>query len=273
MKTEQQGEQNSQEELGAKQELEEPTEQNLPTITSGDKDYFDLVFFSVLGFICAIVVLAFAISCLIGLGYLGYKGYDYWLSTESKIEVGESGYYYDMQKGAFYKVHPNRCVLDGCEDLKYIAGDTIGIVCVSNNKYRYINLNTLTFLNNMHYSRATLFKDGKATALANDTLYVISPDGQVISSEPSNWVYSYVRELTYKDRSNREDDLYYHDTPTGVYMYCDANYRYGLMSSDFKRLTPAIYSEITPQSVDVFFCEYMDSGLGVLIDRNGKTIK
>lgn len=53
----------------------------------------------------------------------------------------------------------------------------------------------------------------------------------------------------------------------------DSNGCNGLMSSDFKKLTPTLFTDITAKSKDVFFCEYIDSGMGVLIDWEGYMVK
>ena len=254
-------------------EQEPPKEQKHETKASDEKNYFEIVYTSVLGFCCALLAFAVIILAIAGVGYLIDKGYKRWFSIDGMVEVGECGYYYDVRRGAFYKVHPNRCIIKGCKELEFNEGDTIGVVRVRKNQYRYINLNTLTFINTEHYFRAELFREGRAIAVANDTLYIIATDGQIISSEPSSWVYSYMEGITFSDWSDREDGSYYNEIATGVYKYRDINYRYGLMSADFRRLTPAVYSDITAESKDVFFCEYMDSGLGVLIDRNGKILK
>ncbi len=254
-------------------EQEPPKEQKPETKASGEKNYFEIVYTSVLGFCCALLAFAAIILAIAGVGYLIDKGYNRWFSTDGMVEVGECGYYYDIKRSAFYKIHPNRCMLKDCKDLEYNEGDTIGVVRIRENQYRYINLNTLTFLDTRHYFRADLFRNGRAMAVADDTLYVISPEGKIISSEAAGWVYSYVEEITFSDWSDREDGSYYNEIATGVYEYRDIHFRYGLMSADFKRLTPAIYSNITAESKDVFFCEYLDSGLGVLVDRNGKILK
>lgn len=252
---------------------EPPREQNPETKVSKEKDYFEIVYSSVLGFLCALLVFVAILFAIAGIVNLFDKGYERWLSSDGMVEVGECGYYYNTGRCAFYKIHPNRCILKGCKDLEFNEGDTIGVVRICENQYRYINLNTLTFLDTRHYFRADLFRNGRAMAIADDTLYVISPEGKIISSEAAGWVYSYVEEITFSDWSDREDGSYYNEIATGVYEYRDIHFRYGLMSADFKRLTPAIYSNITAESKDVFFCEYLDSGLGVLIDRNGKILK
>ena len=74
-------------------------------------------------------------------------------------------------------------------------------------------------------------------------------------------------------RNKRDGDIFYQDVPTGMYTYEDAWHRLGLMSGDFVRLTPPLFSDITAESKDVFFAEYLDSGLGVLINRKGTIIK
>mgnify|MGYP006988901925 CR=1 FL=1 len=243
------------------------------TNISDKKDWFDIIYNSVLGFLCALLVFVAILFAIAGIVYLFDKGYERWLSSDGMVEVGECGYYYNTRRCAFYKIHPNRCILKGCKDLEFNEGDTIGVVRICENQYRYINLNTLTLLDTRHYFRADLFRNGRAMAVADDTLYVISPEGKIISSEAAGWVYSYVEEITFSDWSDREDGSYYNEIATGVYEYRDIHFHYGLMSADFKRLTPAIYSNITAESKDVFFCEYLDSGLGVLVDRNGKILK
>ncbi len=209
-----------------------------------------------------------------GLGYWGYQGYHRWFSTKDMVAVGTNGYYYDLKNECFIKPIPNRRVLKGCSELNFTSSDTIGVVCVSTNKYRYVNLNTLTFINEMEYYKADLFKDGKAIALANDTLYIISTDGKIVSAEYADWVYSLIEEIEYtKEESDSDGFTFYRGVPSGVYMYRDSHFNYGLMSANFVRLTKPVFSSITAQSKDVFFCEYLDSGLGALIDRNGNIIK
>ena len=256
------------------EQVQNPTEEQNANSNVTEKNYFEIVYSSVLGFFCAISVFAFVIFCLMGLGYWGYKGYLRWFSTDGMVKVGECGYYYSPQRASFYKVHPNRRILSSCHDLEFNQEDTIGIVRVRKKQYRYVNLNTLSFINDKSYYLADLFRDGRAMALANDTLHILSPDGSLISSEPSYFVYSSIRELTYvKEITDKDGDTYYKDVPTGVHIYEDANGNYGLMSADYTRLTPALYSDITVESETVLFAEYLDSGLGVLMDLNGVIIK
>lgn len=255
-------------------EQEPPQEQKPETKVSDEKNYFDIVYSSVLGFLCAISVfllILFSIACL---GYLGYKGYVKWFSTDGMRKVGTNGYYYDIKHGCFVKPMPNRRILDGFQYLVQNGYDSIGIVRMENDLYRYINFNTLTYLNDQQYYRAELFHNGKAIAITEDSLYHISTDGKTVCAESSMCVYASIKELNYVEIESDEDGYYYaKEKPTGLLIYEDAHHNYGLMSADFTRLTPADYSEITAESKDVFFCEYLDTGLGVLIDRTGLMLK
>ena len=205
-------------------EQEPPKEQKPETKVSEEKNYFEIAYTSVLGFCCALLAFAAILLAIAGVGYLIKKGYNRWFCTDGMVEVGECGYYYDIRRGSFYMIHPNRCILRGCRDLEVNEGDTIGVVRVRKNQYRYINLNTLTFLNTKHYYRADLFRDGRAIAVANDTLYVIDSEGQTISSELADWVYSYMEEITFTDWADKDDGSYYDEIATGVYKYRDIHY-------------------------------------------------
>ena len=241
--------------------------------TSNGNDWFKTVYTSVLGLFAAIAVVLFFLFMIAGLGYWCYEGYCRWFSTEGMYEVGTCGYFYDMEHQCFVKPMPNRRFLEGCISLQS-NDDSIGVVCFGENDYRYINLNTLTFLNNRSYYRAELFKNGHALALANDTLYMISTDGTTVKEETSTWIYTSIEEITYTQYHEDADGYsYYKDINTGVYLYEDAFHHYGLMSNHFVKLTEPVFSDITAISVNVFFGEYMDSGLGVLIDKNGKVLK
>ena len=235
-----------------------------------DKNYFEVFYTSTLGIFAALVIIAAIIFAFMGIGYWGYKGYLRWFCTDGMIEVGECGYYYSPQRASFYKVYPNRRVLDNCSDLQFNQEDTIGIVCVRTNQFRYLNLNNLSFLNDKSYFRADLFRNGNAMAIANDTLYIIAPDGHTVSSEPCDWIYAGIHELSYM----KETDSYFQDIYTGMYTYEDIHGNYGLMSADYKRLTLALYSDITAEADSLFFAEYLTgSGIGVLLDINGNIIK
>lgn len=241
--------------------------------TSKMKDRFEIVYTSVLGFFAAIAVVLFSLFLLAGLGYWCYEGYCRWFSTDGMYEVGNRGYYYDIDHQCFVKPMPNRRVLEGCRSLEY-SDDTIGVACFGENAYRYINLNTLTYLNNRIYYRAELFRDGCAWALSKDSLYLISTDGKTIKEEASTWIYSSIEEITYSLYIEDSDGYgYYKDVNTGIYMYEDTYHHYGLMSKDFVKLTEPLFSDITAQSEEVFFAEYLDSGLGILINKNGQIIK
>lgn len=240
---------------------------------SDKKDWFDIVYNSVLGFIVAIAVALFSLFLLAGLGYWCYEGYCRWFSTEGMYEVGNNGYYYDLEHQCFVKPMPNRRILEGCRSLES-NDDSIGVACFGQNDYRYLNLNTLTYLNNRHYYRADLFRDGHALALSKDTLFLISTDGKTIKEEASSWIYSSIEEITYSQYTEDGDGLgYYKEVYTGMYMYENAYHYYGLMSKDFVKLTEPLFSDIMAQSEEVFFAVYLDSGLGVLINKKGQIIK
>ena len=250
-----------------------PTEPQKEKVEEQASNWFDIVYNSVLGFIVAIAVALFSLFLLAGLGYWCYEGYCRWLSTEGMYEVGNNGYYYDLEHQCFVKPMPNRRILEGCRSLDS-NDDSIGVTCFVQNDYRYLNLNTLTYLNNRHYYRAELFRDGRALALAKDTLYMISTDGKTIKEESSTWIYSSIEEITYSQYTEDSDGIgYYKNVHTGMYMYEDAYHHYGLMSKDFVKLTEPLFSDILAQSEEVFFAEYLDSGLGVLINKNGQIIK
>lgn len=249
------------------EQVQEPEQENT-------KDWFDIAKSAVLGFFAALAEITLGALMLFGICYWLMVGYNRWFSTDGLIEVGERGYYYDSENECFIKPMPNRRVLNGIIYLECEDGDTIGSVLVHGGNYRYVNLNTLTFINDNSYEHADLFRNGVAIALANDTLYHISPNGEIISSEPSSWIYGSVEEITYLQEGYDSDgDLITKYVSTGLFQYEDANENYGLMSSEFVRLTPAIFSDITAISENVFFCEYHDSGMGVLVDREGNIIK
>jgi len=238
------------------------------------KNWFNIVFHSVLGFFAAItVVLIFAFMLFVA-GFWIRQGYIRWFDTDELTAVGQCGYFYDPDNECFVNPKPNRRVLQGCKELVFNQEDSIGIVLVGNNRYRYVNLNTLSFINDRIYFRADMFTNGRAIALDGDTLFHIAPNGETILAEASDWVYASIREITYDQPVKDSDgDIFYQDVPTGMYTYEDAWHRLGLMSGDFVRLTPPLFSDITAESKDVFFAEYLDSGLGVLINRKGTIIK
>ena len=252
---------------------EPPREPNPEAKVYKEKDYFEIVYSSVLGFLCALLVFVAILLAIAGMVYLLDKGYDRWFSTEGLISVGENGYMYDQEHECFVKPYPNRRVLQRCEWLIYDDMDSIGIVRM-NNQYRYINLNNLAFLNAQLYAKAELFHNGRALAIANDTLYHLSSDGTIVIAEPSTWVYASIEKIVYIEEKEDEDGgTYYSEISTGLFRYEDSNHNYGLMSADFTRLTEPLYSDVTAQSKEVFFCEYLNSGLGVLINKNGELIK
>ena len=255
-------------------EQEPLQKQKSETKASDEKNYFDIVYSSVLGFLCAISIFLLILFSIAGLGYWGYKGYVKWFSTDGMTKVGTKGYYYDIKHGCFVKSMPNRRILEGFQYVEHNGCDSIGIVRMDNDLFRYINFNTLTFLNDQQYYRAELFHNGKAIAITEDSVYHISMDGKTICAESAICVYASIMELSYEEVEPDEDGYYYaKEKPTGLLIYEDAHHNYGLMSADFVRLTPPDYSDITAKSKDIYFCEFLDSSLGVLIDRNGKILK
>lgn len=255
-------------------EFEHVQETEQESAEEGTKDWFEIVKSAVLGFFFAMVEVAIGGLMLIGVCHFLIAGYNRWLSTDGLIKVGENGYYYDPENDCFIKPMPNRRFLEGCITLSYEDGDPIGIVLTYKGKYRYVNVNNLTFTNEQSYDYAGIFRDGAAIALANDTIYHISSEGKILSSEPSTWIYGSVEEIAYFQKEvDCDGDTFTEEIPTGIFKYEDANGNYGLMSSNFVRLTPAVYSDITAKSKEVFFCEYIDSRMGCLIDKSGNFIK
>lgn len=257
-----------------KEEMEQVLKPEMENMEERTKDWFDIAKDATFGFFFAVAWIILGITAL----YCAYSwtliGYDWWFGSDGFIEVGERGYYYDSVNDCFVKPRPNRRVLKDCLSLKHENGDSIGIVQVRKGIYRYVNLNTLSFINKQSYEHADLFRNGVAIALANDTIYHISADGKTLSAEPSTWIYGSVEEITYlEDVGESDEDAFTEEVSTGLFMYEDTNGNFGLMTSDFVRLTPALYSDITAKSKEVFFCEYFDSGLGVLIDKSGNYIK
>lgn len=238
------------------------------------KDWFEPVCSFSLGLFCALAMVVGGLFFLKGIcGYISI-GYDRWFCTEGFIEVGERGYCYDPRNKCLVKPIPNRRVIKGCIDIDYRAGDTIGVVQFGENEYRYVNFNTLSFINENKYFRADVFRNGTAMALANDTVYHISPTGKTITAEPSNWVYGSVEEITFSHEESDSDGYSYtKEERTGILKYEDVYGNFGLMTNEFVPLTNPIFSSITAISKDVIFCEYLETALGVLIDKEGHIIK
>ena len=255
-------------------ELEEnnPTEIN----QTPKKDYFYMVYSSVLGGTAALIIIAVFVGLLFGLCYGAKCAYDYWFSMDDLIEVGTHGYYYDDENNCFIDPKPHRRLMQGCTLYSVSDNDTIAVVVTNHNKYRYINLNTLSYLNDCHYQYADAFKEGRAVAFTKDTLYYIDTQGGTIASESTSWIYNSVRPLTYSQVKEYDEYGDYVNTvqiPTGIYIYEDINYYYGLMSADYVRLTQPIFSSVSALSVDAFLCEYHNSGKVVLVNQHGEIIK
>ncbi len=264
--------------------LKEQVQENVPEQTKltdeeqaqdpSKKDWFDVMYKSALGVLAAIGTILFY-ACVIGGGiYWIHRGYVRLFCTDDMTPVGTCGYYYDFGNACFVKPCPNRRVLKGCKSINYNEGDSI---CVSwmggDDRYKYLNMNTLKFINETTYSHAGLFRDGSAIAFANDSIYRVMPDGSATVIELPDGLYTSIEELEYMKHSEDDGDyLAYREISTGIYMYKSTSGRYGLMSSEFIRLTEPLFVNITAQSESVFFCEYFEE-LGVLIDRNGNVIK
>lgn len=237
------------------------------------KDWFDVMYKSALGILAAIGTILFY-ACIIGGGiYWIHRGYVRLFSTDYMMSVGERGHYYDLENACFVKPYPNRRVLKGCKSINYNDDDTICVAWMGYDKYRYVNMNSLTFINETIYSHAGLFREGSAIAYANDSIYRVMPDGSATVIEKPDGLYTSIEELEYMKPSEDDCDyLAYREISTGIYMYKSTNGRYGLMSSEFVRLTEPLFADITAQSESVFFCEYFEE-LGVLMDKKGKVIK
>ena len=263
--------------------LKEQVQENIPEqskVTNEEqepvpskKDWFDVMYKSALGILAAIGTILFY-ACIIGGGiYWIHRGYVRLLSTDDMTPVGTCGYYYDLENDCFVKPYPNRRVLKGCKSINYNDDDTICVAWMGYDKYRYVNMNSLTFINETTYSHAGLFRDGSAIAFANNSIYRVMPDGSATVIEKPDGLYTSIEELEYMKPSKDDCDyLAYREISTGIYMYKSTNGRCGLMSSEFVRLTEPLFVDITAQSESVFFCEYFEE-LGVLMDKNGKVIK
>lgn len=202
--------------------------------------------------------------------YFGKMVYDRWFNMDGLIEVGERGYCLDTEHECLVKPWPHRRVIKGCKELTSTGGDTIGIIQLDEEKYRYVNLNTLSYINDKTYDCAYLFEDGIALAFTKDTAYHISTTGKTISAEPLSQFDPSIEEIICSITD--EDGFCVSEAPTGCFKY-NVNEKYGLMSSDSVRLTKPIFSDIKAISKDVFWCEYDERYGGVLIDKNGKTVK
>lgn len=231
------------------------------------------IYYSVMGFFLAILAFALILVSLFCVGYGCVMGYQKWFSTTEMVSVGDTGYYYDHAHACFVKPYPNRKVLTGCHGLQYHQSDSIGIVLTNDYKYRYVNLNTLTYINDMAYSQANLFQDdGCAFAIAADSLYTLHPDGSIVAAELADYLYTSISDIIcYTYENDDTGELVYTERATNMFRY-ESNQCYGIMSPEFVRLTAPVYTEIKALSPDVFFCTY-DSGLGVLINKNGELIK
>ena len=241
---------------------------------SSEKDWFNIVYSSTLGFSWAIGQIMFVMITSFIFLILMKVCINRWICTDYFIEVGENGYCYDPIYKCLVKPMPNRRIIKGCMDIEYNPGDTIGVVQVGENEYRYVNFNTLSFINDKKYFRADVFRDGTAIAIANDTIYHISTTGKTVSTEPSERVYGSVEEITVSQEVTDSDGYPFTiEVQTGLFKYGDINGNYGLMTHEFVPLTKPLYSDITAISKGVFFCEYLESGLGVLVDNEGHVIK
>lgn len=251
------------------QQQEQPQTQE-----ESQKDYLDIVFHSVLGFLLAIAIFVGIIMALY-YAYHGVKnGYSRWFGSDGLEEIGESGYYSYCSKDncIVTSAVPHRRVLEGIFFLRGANEDSIDVARVTDG-YRYINLNTAEFINGLRFDHAYSFRNGMAMATIGDTLFHLAPSGEIVSKEPANWLYSSIDEIRYSCPTEDSDGYPFEMTkPTGLYRYEDLNERYGIMNEEFVRVTPPVFTDITAQSKDVFFCELDYSG-GVLVDKSGNIIK
>lgn len=255
-------------------EMQEQDAPQASTDLTPQKDYFSIALSSILGGATALTIIALCVGVIIAVFFGIQFGYNRWFSMDNLVAVGNAGYYYDAENHCFIDPTPHRRVIKGCTSLQYAGSDTIGIVQMDNDKYRYLNLNTLSFLNDHKYDYAYSFHNDRAMALIHDTLYYINPQGEVINSELSNWLYLSITPLTYSIMSEDEDG--YTTTqylPTNFYLYEDINHAYGLMSCNFTRLTQPLFSDISALTQNVFLCEYEYSEISVLVNQNGEIIK
>lgn len=255
-------------------EMQEQDASQASTDLTPQKDYFSIALSTILGGATALTIIALCVGVIIAVFFGIQFGYNRWFSMDNLVAVGNAGYYYDAENHCFVDPTPHRRIIKGCTSLQYAGSDTIGIVQMDNDKYRYLNLNTLSFLNDHKYDYAYSFHNDRAMALIHDTLYYITPQGEVINSELSNWLYLSITPLTYFVKSEDEDGYtttqYLH---TNFYIYEDINHAYGLMSSDFTRLTQPLFSDISALTQNVFLCEYEYSEISVLVNQNGEIIK
>lgn len=255
-------------------EMQEQDASQASTDLIPQKDYFSIALSSILGGATALTIIALCVCVIIAVFFGIQFGYNRWFSMDNLVAVGNAGYYYDAENHCFVDPTPHRRVIKGCTSLQYAGSNTIGIVQMDNDKYRYLNLNTLSFLNDHKYDYAYSFHNDRAMALTNDTLYYINTQGEVINSELSNWLYLSITPLTYSVISEDEDG--YTTTqylPTNFYLYEDINHAYGLMSSNFTRLTQPLFSDISALTQNIFLCEYEYSEISVLVNQNGEIIK
>ena len=251
------------------QEQEQPQTQEQP-----QKDYLDIAFNSVLGFLLAIAVFVGIIMALY-YAYHGVKnGYSRWFGSDGLEEIGESGYYSYCSKDncIVTSAVPHRRVLEDIFFIRNAGNDSICIARVDGG-YRFINANTASFICDLRFDNAYSFRDGMAMATMGDTLFHLAPSGEIVSKEPANWLYSSIDEIRYSCPTEDSDGYPFEMTkPTGLYRYEGLNERYGIMNEEFVRVTPPVFTDITAQSKDVFFCELDYSG-GVLVDKSGNIIK
>lgn len=140
-----------------------------PENTTPQKDYFSIALSTILGGATALTVIALIIGVVIAVVFGIKFSYNRWFSMDHLIAVGNTGYYYDAEGSCFINPTPHRRIIKECTSLQYAGSDTIGIVQVQD-YYRYLYLNTLSFLNDHKYDIAYPFHDDCAMALTNDTL-------------------------------------------------------------------------------------------------------
>ena len=204
-----------------------------------------------LGIVSALFSIGGVISVLWGIVLLCETGYDRWFGELYGEKIGNEGLVYVFCENAIMKQRPNKKILTGISDLEEINNQT-GIVC-QNGKKGIIDLNTAKFLLPARYNDIWTTTRDTVMAATDDTVYTIALSGwTVVKHEPTASFYRAIRAIY-------EDDYYdRYGAELLIYEYTDYTGRCGLMSKEFKKLTPAIYTTIDALSGrnDVFLCRF-----------------
>lgn len=269
-------------------DYQEPKEQN-----ANDKElHLEECFMDALaktgGAIAAFVVAAliggtiycviWAITSLCTSGYnMCVNSYNKWFGSVEGTYVGTHGLVYNYEDHAIIKTRPNRIVLDNVDDLEYEDGDSIGIISQFG-KYGLLNLNTAQFVVPAKYEEIWAIEQNRCLAFRRDSVYTLDmSDGSIITAEARSNICRTIRPLylnqeEYYDFSN--DTYIIDEQHLLLYEYTDDKGRKGLMDKSLQRITPPIYSVITPLKADAFFCVIVDGDtpLGVVIDNTGNSV-